>query len=228
MSVVIRLVSGDDERRSVYEFRYRIYVEEMHRPQAYADHASRQIVDPFDETAVVVAAFDGPRIVGTQRLNVGSQSDFGEYADFYNMRAFGSYWPHQLSMSSRLMVDPDYRRTMVPMQLAINCYKLALDEGSRFDFMDCNDHLIGYFKKLGFRQLFARFTHPEYGKVTPMVLAGWDSGHLDCVRSPLRKHLPRSQVPDPSVEFFESMLARQSEPAGSGKCRNKDIAARPC
>lgn len=204
MTASIRLVATKAERTAVYQFRYRIYVEEMHRKQRYADHTRKQIVDPLDETAFLVAAFDDDIVVGTQRLSVGNRGHFGEYASLYKMREFGQYWPERLSISSRLMVSPEYRRTTVPMQLAITCYKLALGAGVVFDFMDCNEHLVGYFGKLGFRQVFSRLIHPEYGEVVPMVLAGLDSEHLDRVGSPLRKHVPRIGSPDDSVLLFRS------------------------
>jgi len=66
----IRKVNTPDEREAVYRFRYSVYVEEMNRPKKYADHASRKITDPLDEHGDIFAVFEGPRVVGTVRVNL--------------------------------------------------------------------------------------------------------------------------------------------------------------
>ena len=69
MTHEIRLAATDVELEALYAFRYRIYVEEMGRPQKYADHDMRRIRDPLDETGRNLVAWDNSEIVGCVRVN---------------------------------------------------------------------------------------------------------------------------------------------------------------
>ena len=48
MPLTIRQAETNKDRERVFRFRYEIYVEEMQRPQIYADHAARTVAEPFD------------------------------------------------------------------------------------------------------------------------------------------------------------------------------------
>ena len=51
-------ITADDALDALYAFWYRIYVEEMARPQKYADHATRRIRDPLDDRGYNIVAWD--------------------------------------------------------------------------------------------------------------------------------------------------------------------------
>ena len=71
----IRRAETSDELEAVYHFRYLIYVEEMQRKQAYADHVRRRIVDPLDDGAVNLVAWSGSEVVGTcASISLGTRS----------------------------------------------------------------------------------------------------------------------------------------------------------
>lgn len=46
---------------------------------------------------------------------------------------------------------------------AVPVARLCLDRGVEYILIDCNDYLISYFEKLGFRQYMPSFAHKEYG-----------------------------------------------------------------
>jgi hypothetical protein len=61
----IREASNHEELEAIFGFRYRIYVDEMGRPQKDADHDRRRIRDALDDTAFNLAAWNDERIVGS-------------------------------------------------------------------------------------------------------------------------------------------------------------------
>lgn len=54
-------------------------------------------------------------------------------------------------------------------------------------FMDCNDHLVAFFKGIGYRDYMGRTTHKEYGAITPMYLDVRDIAYLRTLKSPYVK-----------------------------------------
>src|SRR5262245_58730637 len=65
------LVTTDEERRAVQRLRYDVYVDEMGRYKARADHKNRLFPEPEDETGWLFYARDGDDYVGTTRLSWG-------------------------------------------------------------------------------------------------------------------------------------------------------------
>jgi predicted GNAT family N-acyltransferase len=180
----IRVVSDPEGLEKIYRFRYQIYVEEMHRAQKDADHARRRIRDALDDSAINIAAFDGDEVVGVVRANESHQSTLGFYESFFQLDRLGADHPAHTSIVTRLMLAPHLRRSTLAVRLCIECYTLGLEEGIKWCFIDCNDHLIDFFHGMGFRPYIGKVEHDEYGLVTPMRLRLHDLAHLDAVRSP--------------------------------------------
>lgn len=186
--IVIRPAVTPDEFRAIYRFRYAVYVEEMARPQKHADHLAKFIIDPLDvPAACVLAAWEAGEIVGTVRTNFLSSSCIGEYTYLYML---GSFSPAELaatSITTRLMVHPRHRRTLLATRLCCEAYRGGLDLGITTNFIDCNTHLVEYFAKLGYRIHRTNLVHPEYGVVSVMRLDLMDYVHLEAVCSPFRR-----------------------------------------
>ena len=70
----IYLAQTDKERKSIYELRYDIYVEEMKRYRSMADHENRQLIEPDDEHSRLYFAVEDGEVVGTMRLTWGWDS----------------------------------------------------------------------------------------------------------------------------------------------------------
>ena len=195
----IRIAESEEEREAIYRFRYQVYVEEMHRPQKDADDVARRIEDALDATAFNIAAWKGRTVVGVARANFARNGGLGMYEEFYDMNSVGVDHPWRTSITTRLMVAPEHRHSMLPMMLVIACYRLGLTNNIRWNFIDCNDHLVGFFTRLGFVQHLPNARHPEYGHVTRMRLSLLDDAHLASVCSPFLgvlsdKTLPRTTV----------------------------------
>jgi GNAT superfamily N-acetyltransferase len=169
MATSIRLALTAEERELLYSFRYRIYVAEMNRPQKYADHARRRIEDPLDATGCNLVAWQGQAVVGCLRVNFAWQGQLDYYRDLLRMDELVSGYPEGVSLSTRLMVDPTWRGGNLAVRLSTEAYRLAKQNGVDWNFIDCNDHLVGYFQKLGY--VFThRAVHEEYGTVNAMLL----------------------------------------------------------
>lgn len=190
---------------AICALRYSVYVQEMGRSQDHADHERMRVTEPEDAGAhLLLARTQGGEVVGTARVHLG-ESVPRSLEEMYLMRRFGPYFPHQTSATTRLMVDRRYRRSPVALHLAQACYAIGMTAGMRFNFIDCNAHLRSFFTRLGFRQVFPAFVHPDYGEVTPLVLALRDFDHLRGIGSPLA-YPTNERIDLESVAFFTSLL----------------------
>jgi hypothetical protein len=179
MPIEIRPATNEAERAAVYGFRYAIYVSEMKRKQRYADHNAGTIKDPLDgDDAYVLAAWESAHVVGTIRCNLLRDSDVGEYFDLYGLSAVDRGELAMAAIATRFMVHPRHRATLLCAQLSCHLYGWGLQQGVSTTYMDCNSHLVPFFRSLGFREHRASVTHPEYGQVTIMRLEMLDARHL--------------------------------------------------
>jgi hypothetical protein len=182
-SIRIRRVTETVDRESVFCFRYSIYCEEMHRPQPHADHVRRMISEPLDQTALIYAAFRGNQVLGTIRSNYLRNTESTMYRDLY--RVPECELPDS-SITTKLMVSPTARRTALAAALAVASYTDGLQAGIRADYIDCNEHLVAMFEKLGYVRLRLAH-HPDYGPVQVMRLDLTGIDHLDRKRSPFAR-----------------------------------------
>lgn len=183
----IRIACNED-LETVYRFRYAIYVEEMRRPQKHANHVSKTICDPLDvSAAIVIAAWEGPDVVGTVRTNLLMSSDVFEYFEQYALSTLPCDLIATTSVTTRLMIHPRYRGTTLATRLSCEVYRVGLARGIEQDFIDCNSHLVNYFTHLGYRPHRSDLIHAEYGPVTVMRLDLHDVDHLERMRSPFAR-----------------------------------------
>lgn len=186
----IRVAVSKADLLAIYKFRYDIYVSEMGRTQHYADHDKRMISDPLDSTSRNIAAWQGHRVVACIRLT-WMAADPIPYLDYYSrlyrLDLFPSNNPVETSIVTRLMIATDHRRTNLAFRLFSECYTIGLNRGTAMAFMDCNDHLVAFFKGIGYRDYIGKTTHEEYGEITPMYLDLRDIGYLRSLKSPYVK-----------------------------------------
>lgn len=183
----------------------------MRRVQRHADHARKTISEPEDADAIILAAKDGGgAVVGTARVHLKDRIP-EDYIRLYSIADFGDFHPDGTSTTTKLMVARPFRRSTVAVRLAQACYDVGIDAGVSFNFIDCSPGMKSFFRHLGFRQVSPDFIHPEYGLVSPLVLALRDHEYLDLIRSPLRFAPGRTE--HSSVPFFRSLLEHST--AGS-------------
>ena len=180
----IRLATTDPDREAIYRLRYRVYVEEMQRPQKDADHEARLIRDALDDFGLLFGAWRHGVCIGTLRVNLLRDGDIGDYRTMYGLQSLTPQEVFHTSITTRLMVLPGARRRGVSIALASAAAALAPEKDITHDYIDCNAHLVPFFAHLGYVPHRADLVHPEYGAVTVMKVALEDSAHLDAVDSP--------------------------------------------
>lgn len=183
----IRIVKTTAELEQVYQFRYNIYVEEMGRKQIYADHQRKTVIEPLDKTGYIFGAFENGEVIGTFRVNLAKESDLGYYVELYQMPSVGESYPNHTSIITKLLVANNYRCGRLATRLCQAAHIFGMEKKLKFNFIDCNQHLVKFFKFIGYELYTANVIHPEYGEVTPMVCNLLDIDLFKERRSPLVK-----------------------------------------
>jgi hypothetical protein len=227
-SPVIRRVTEPPELLRVFQFRYRVYVEEMGKFQKYADHQLKMVQEPLDRTATILAAYRGDDILGTIRTN-HVRDGVGEYWDFNRMEEFDHAILERAVVTTKLLVARDVRESIAGLgvSLATTGFRLAYESGVRYSFCDCNPvprDIERFFLKLGYRRIMPRFVHPEYGPSTSLFMCCSDIEHLRRLRSPFAQIVEECGTDPDSVEkfhrWFEKWKARFSNaPSVLDLCR---------
>jgi GNAT superfamily N-acetyltransferase len=183
--VQIRRAATGRELQAIYRFRYAVYVEEMGRKQRYADHENKLIRDPLDGEAgvCILGAWEGDEVVGTVRTNLLRCSNVGDYFGLYDLAAFPAEVLHNAALTTRMMVHPRHRNSLLATRIARKLYRYGLENAITTD-LDCNRHLVGYYRRLGYVVHRGDVVPPEYGPVSVMRLNLTDLDHLESVRSP--------------------------------------------
>jgi GNAT superfamily N-acetyltransferase len=189
--VEFRFFDRDDCPKELFEFRYAIYIEEMHRRQFYACHDTRTIIDPLDETGRQLVGFSGGEIVACVRANLLRDGPVGDYFSFYGMDRIDPASAMRSSICTRLMVRPDFRKTQTPIDIFKELYDFAIKNGVESSYMDCNAPLVRFFKKFGY-QLLGVKTHADYGDVSIMRLDHFDFERLVRIGSPFAEQASRA------------------------------------
>ncbi|MBM3270304.1 MAG: cyclic nucleotide-binding domain-containing protein [Candidatus Sericytochromatia bacterium] len=194
-----------EERAAVYAFRYNVYIDEMGKPMAEADHERKVVEDPADESGVVLAAYDGGEVVGSLRVNIGLESVIGDpRISIYDLHLFQDCAPERFAFASRFMVRRDFRGSIGAHRLTLAALDTVLAADVRLCFCYCAPYLVSFYEQLGFRRYTDNF-NDELGYRVPMVLVLFDLAHLRAVHSPLQERMP----PHPHGEDWESYFARR-------------------
>jgi hypothetical protein len=166
----VRLATTDEEREAVYRFRYAVYVEELGRYQATADHAGRRLVDPEDAHSWNLYATAGGEVVGSFRITWGGDGFSERQIDQYQLAPFLAELPAEvMSVGERTMIAPSWRGTDVFAALGEVSEPLSDDHGVRIVFGACEPHLISFYalhqRPYGTRNI----NSPDAGFLIPLV-----------------------------------------------------------
>lgn len=187
----LEVVTAEDALDALYFFRYRIYVEEMARRQKYADHATRRIRDPLDDRGHNIVAWDmAGQITGCIRVNLARDGALDYYTNLLGLKAVGAEHPAATSVCTRLMISPEHRGSTLATRLSCAAFDFGLDHGVVWNFLDCNDHLVDFFARMGYERTHTA-VHEEYGRVNAMRLNIRDYSNLKTTGSVFQKNLER-------------------------------------
>lgn len=199
----VRPIRGPEEFQQIAALRYRVYVEEMGKPYAEADHGARLLADPVDDCSLVLGAFVGTQIVGTVR-STPAVSYQQHATDFDHLGApswLDMVSEQELLVCSRLVID---RQTAGSgkLCLALMCamYYHGRERGIRVCLCSTTPSLVRFFSRFGFRSFGAPFEDLHSGRTQqPLALLLEDMDHLRHVASPFLSDAAtrRNPAPDP-------------------------------
>lgn len=195
----VLVATTPEERHAIYQFRYRVYVEEMGKNPRYANHTERLLKDELDDTATLLYLMIDGKIAATVRRNLLHLSSLPTPLNqaLQIDRFKTAFSASALSFDSRFMVAPQWRNSFVAGLMVIEVYKIARQQGIQFDFSHASPWLVPFYENLGFRRYTDNFLDDDAGLQIPMVSLFEDVEHLRLVHSPfyrLARHLPNSSI----------------------------------
>ena len=199
----IKVASSDEDRERIFRFRYDVYVTEMGKSPAEADHQKKIIRDELDDDAHLLYAEDEGQIVGTVRLNCRSKKKFPDvWEQRYDLEKFAPSFGDHISMTSRMMVAKDYRGSSVPAALVA-------------------PSLLEFYEQIGFRRFTDGFMDEDNGYHVPLVMLVRDTQYLRQVRSPLYRVARNFEHEPETGEWFQKTFPSHVGIANS-RSRNTD------
>lgn len=190
----VRIAITPEEKYQIYHFRYQVYVEEMRKKPKTANHLNRTIIDSLDETSILLYLAHEEETIATLRRNFLDITSLPEiiHQRFSIAEFTQDFSTQQLSISTRLMVDPQWRRSSTVGAIVAEAYKQGRERNLQFDFVHCAPWLVPFYENLGYRRYTNSFVDEDTGFQIPMVLVLEDVEHLRAVRSPFYR-LARKQ-----------------------------------
>lgn len=171
----VRIATTDAEREAVYRFRYGVYVEEMGRYRAVADHEHRRLADPEDDHSwIIYAAVPGDgdvgEVVGTTRITWGGHGFSPRQIEQYQLSPFLAEIPiERMVVGERTMISSRWRGTDLFPMLTAPCERLSKTYDVRVVFGACEPHLISFYARYQ-RPFGARnINSAETGLLIPLV-----------------------------------------------------------
>lgn len=155
MDFIIKQATTMAEKIRVYEFRYKIYNDELNKTHMHFDHNLKLCFDDLDRDAVVFFVEHQGQVVGTIRSNFAFQNPFSNrlVKTFQLKPLIKAIGQEKISICSMFMVDPIYRKTMVCGLLVTAIYSYGLNHGILINHCVCEDGLIKLYRRLGFQQI---------------------------------------------------------------------------
>jgi ubiquinone/menaquinone biosynthesis C-methylase UbiE len=205
--VRVQEVTSKADLEEVYRFRYRVYVDELHKPLPSADHERRVVTDELDEHARVLVAVDDSagNIVGTVRTMFGARHPLpDEILDRLKLRPMvAALGMEHITHSGTFMVDPAYRGLTIASQLVMHMVQLGFEVDTLADVCVAELALVKPYYQLGYRPYAAPFRpHDRAGLRVPLVWTVRDRDYLREVDSPFG-HIISSEQDDHGVTARE-------------------------
>lgn len=197
-STVVR-VQTDADQEKVYQFRYRIYVEELGYSPPGADHARKRLTDELDPYSRSYALIQDGNLVGCVRATVLAElPDPTPLVVKFRMEpALATFGISGICTTSRFMFDTKHRGRKGMVQLMEAAYRDARERNIRLNYGDCDPALLSFYRHLGYRPCGPPFCDPHHGLKVPILMLLGDQEYFAQVRSPLARIA--SEFPDDAV-----------------------------
>jgi CRP-like cAMP-binding protein/predicted GNAT family N-acyltransferase len=187
MSLTVELATSNVDLHAIYQFRYRIYVNEFNLDPPDANHDDKTLKDDLDDISQSFALIDNNEIVGSLRLLFFEDANnLSPLIKKYNCQlAVNTFGPKAICATSRFMLTPKLRSGRVIYKLMTAGFKEACRRGARFNFGDCSPHILPFYEHLGYRRYTKAYNDTAYGYKLPILMLIRDQERFKQVRSPL-------------------------------------------
>ncbi len=160
----------------VQHLRYLVLVGEKNGDPPGTDHVRRLVGDELDATGATFAAFAGPALVGTVRVNILADGAVGAYAEAYGLDALGPGHEPRTAVVTRL-ISRGERSNAVLAKLVAAVLGVVAEREARFIAIGVEDHLIGFYTSMGFTHLKDDVLSPAGGRRTVLLFDVEDPRH---------------------------------------------------
>ena len=183
----------DADFDDAYRFWYDIYVGEMgrHLNDPNTSHEHRRLYDPLATAGSLCIARREGQVVGTVLSTPIANPTADKYRTLYGLTDLSAEENWATAITTKLMVAAPLRKTRLPLRLAFATYNWGLHVGIKHNYIDCNDHLVRLFSRLGYQEHLPSLFLKEYGAVNSLRLDITDEEHLRKVASPFLPALQR-------------------------------------
>jgi hypothetical protein len=192
MTAELKFADTDAEKEGVFRHRYEVYVEEMGRYHAIADHDRRMLVEDIDaDSRFLYADLDG-QVIGSMRWTWGGDAPMSKrHIDQYMLQPFIDTVPQaELIVGERFMVTKEYRGSDVLSRMFQRYMNFVNEMRIQLIFGDCEPHLLNLYQGLGFRTYSSQnISSSEVGYLIPLILVAEDLDYLRAIRSPMAEVL---------------------------------------
>jgi len=188
----IALAETEDEKRAIYRFRYKIYVEEMGKYRTVADHEQRLFYEPCDAHSRLFYATENGEVVATARATWGGDAPIPQrMIEQYQLAPFLAELPQAaITVNERGMVAPRLRGTDLFLRLIGETLRFVNQHRIQLCFGDCEPHLLNLYLGLGQRTYSRKNVNSsEAGYLIPIVFVPEDVAYLRRIKSPLLEYL---------------------------------------
>lgn len=188
MGLTVTEARSEADREKIFEFRYRVYLDELHLSPPTADHARKRLWDPLDDVSVSHALLDDGEVVGSLRVTfLEDVPDPAPLIEKYSLQpAITGLGRSAICTTSRFILHPRIRHGTAILRLMEAAYEHgASRESVRLNYGDCSPHLVPFYEHLGYRRYTRAYNDTAYGFKILIVMLVRDRQRLERVRSPL-------------------------------------------
>ena len=197
MSIQVEIVSSEDDLSEVARLRYEIYVEVMGKEVRGVDHDRRVVTDPLDSISRNFVVRKKERVLGALRVTYAEDlavlpDEFAEHEEVFALQPFLDGAPGRICFTSRLMISPELRGSTSLWRLLSEAFRIAINDGVRFDFCMSPPGMAQLYAQLGYRRYRSNILYQSLGYDIPMVQVVRDADHLESCGSPFVKLVRQS------------------------------------
>jgi hypothetical protein len=132
------------------------------------------------------------KILGSVRANFLREGDIDVIDNQLFKRSYPHLFPQSISSTSKLVLSPDCRKTVVIGSMLRYIFELGIEENIKLDFCLCWQHHFSFYGRMGYQQFGESFQSDTYGTLYPMLLNLEDTSYIQKIGSIFNKTLSRA------------------------------------